>query len=179
MNIMECDGYKKLLMAVERDEKESPGFHDYRGKLAWVIERANHYAEKTGLDASAIIDKWEGLRTYWYMNYYQDSQQPLLTNERIRIFETQADLLSSIEADKHFRCPFCNGVSSSPYKCNSGIIVDTIKGKNGKNKVCDWKSYGLFGDLGKGIFVFIKDKMIGQTIFMPLLWESDFPIARP
>jgi len=29
----------------------------------------------------------------------------------------------------------------------------------------------LFGDLGKGIFVFCKDKVAGETIFMPIAWE--------
>lgn len=175
MNITECNGYKKLLAAVEHDEstEKNPGTR-YRNKLKWIVERASHYAEKTGLNAAEILDKWENSRTYWYMNYYQDCEQPLLTNERIKIFETQDDLLKSIETDKHFRCPFCNGVSKSPYECTSGEIVDTLNGRRGK---CDWKSFGLFKDLGKGIFVFVKDKMIGQTIFMPLLWEKEFEKA--
>lgn len=39
-------------------------------------------------------------------------------------------------------------------------------------KVCDWKVYGLFGGLGKDVFVFCKDKLKGERMFMPLAWEE-------
>jgi hypothetical protein len=39
-------------------------------------------------------------------------------------------------------------------------------------KTCDWKVYGLFGHLGKGIFVFVKEKVAGKNIFMPVAWEQ-------
>jgi hypothetical protein len=162
--ITECEGYKKLLAAVERDERESPRFHDYRAKLAWVIERANHYAKATGLDAGDILNSWEKSRKYWYMNYYQDCNQPELKSDKGKIFETQADLLESI-GHAGFRCPMCGGVSKSPYECDSGL--EMVKGK-----ICDWKVYGLFRDLGKGVFVFAKDQMRGETIFMPVAWET-------
>jgi len=163
MEITESEGYKKLLAAVEKDEQGTTKCHDYRGKLAWVIERAKHYAEITGLEASDILDSWEKKRDYWYMNYYQDCNQPKLSSDKGRVFETQEDLLLSI-GKPEFRCPMCGGISSSPYECNSGKEME-------KGKVCDWKVYGLFKDLGKGVFVFAKDKMIGQTIFKPIAWE--------
>jgi hypothetical protein len=161
--IEECEGYKKLLADVERNEKEEPGFHDYRAQLSWIIERAKHYAEKTGLEAADILDSWEKDRNYWYMNYYQDSNQPLL-NESVHVFETMEDLEKSV-GKSGFRCPSCAGVSSNPYECNTNI-----KDKNGK--VCNWKSYGLFGCMGKGANFFIKEKMKGETIFMPIAWEK-------
>lgn len=40
-----------------------------------AVERACHYAEKTGLSASDILDAWERGRDYWYMNFYQDGNQ--------------------------------------------------------------------------------------------------------
>jgi hypothetical protein len=161
--IEECEGYKKLLKAVERDEAESPGGHDYRGKLAWVLERAKHYAEKTGLEAADILDAWEKDHTYWYMNYYQDCNQPLIKgDETMRIFESMDELKESV-GKSGFRCPACGGVSSDPYECNTGKIIN--------KKVCDWKSYGLFGCMGKGAHFFVKEKMKGETIFMPIAWE--------
>jgi hypothetical protein len=163
MEITECEGYKKLIAAVEHDEKQSAGFHDYRGRLAWIVDRANHYAEITGLDASAVLDAWERSRTYWYMNYYQDCNQPHLDSERVKVFKTQEELLQSI-GHQGFRCPRCGGVSKSPYECDSGQEME-------KGKICDWKVWGLFHDLGKGVFVFCNDKMAGERIFMPLAWE--------
>lgn len=165
MEITECEGYKKLLASVEKDETRRPGDHDYRGKLAWVLERAKHYAEITGLEASDILDAWEKERGYWYMNYYQDSQQPPLTNKDVRIFDAQIDFENSV-GKAGFRCPMCEGISRSPYECTSGKEMR-------KGVICDWKSYGLFTTLDKGVFVFFKDAMRGQNIFMPIEWEKE------
>jgi hypothetical protein len=162
--ITETPAYRKLLEAVERDEAKSPGFHDYRGKLQWIADRAQHYAEKTGLDASDILAAWEGQRDYWYMNFYQESAQPKLDGDRVRVFETMADLQAAID-NKGFRCPACAGVSTSPYTCDTGIARD--------GKPCDWKSWGLFGTLGKGASVFVKSEIRGENVFMPVAWETD------
>lgn len=159
---LDCEGYRKLLAAVERDESQSRGGHNYRGKLAWVVARAKHYAEKTGLSAESILDSWESRRTYWYMNYYQECEQPEIKGDNVRVFETVADLLASI-GKEGFRCPMCSGVSKSPYECDSGLKVD--------GKTCDWKVYGLFRDLGKGVSVFVKEKLKGESLFMPVAWE--------
>lgn len=168
---LDCEGYRKLLAAVERDEQQSPGFHDYRGKLRWVLDRARHYAEKTGLTAEAILDAWEERRDYWYMNYYQDCNQPEIKGESVRVFDTVADLLASI-GTAGFRCPACEGASKSPYKCTTGL---PMKGK-GRVQVCDWKVYGLFGHMGKGVSVYVKEKLAGESLFMPIAWE---PAPQP
>lgn len=159
---LDCDGYRKLLAAVERDEKESSGFHDYRAKLAWIVARTKHYAEKTGLTAEAILDAWEKDRTYWYMNYYQESQQPEIKGNA-RVFETVEDLRKSI-GNAGFRCPACGGVSKSPYTCDTGKNMSP-------GKVCDWKSWGLLGTMGKGASVYVKSELRGSNIFMPVAWE--------
>lgn len=41
-----------------------------------------------------------------------------------------------------------------------------------KGKICDWNVGGLFGDLGKGVYVFVKYQVRGEKIFMPLAWEE-------
>jgi hypothetical protein len=140
-------------------------FHDYCNKFKWVIERAKHYAEKLGLNWEDILDSWEADRTYWYMNYYQESNQPEINGDKVKAFETVDEMLKSI-GDKKFRCPACGGISTNPYECNSGLEMS-------KGKICDWKVYGLFGDMGKGVFVYCKDKLKGQTIFMPIAWEKE------
>jgi hypothetical protein len=58
-------------------KRVSKCFHKYCDKYKWVIERAKHYAEKTGREFEEIIEIWESNRTYWYMGYYQEGQQPL------------------------------------------------------------------------------------------------------
>lgn len=159
---LDCGGYRKLLDAVKRDEETSAGMHDYRSKLAWIVARARHYAEKTGLAAEDILDAWEDRRDYWYMNYYQECNQPALSDDSVRVFDTLEDLRDSI-GGAGFRCPLCGGVSRSPYECDSGNRVD--------GKPCDWKVYGLFRDLGKGVSVYVKEKLAGERMFMPVAWE--------
>jgi len=51
--------------------------HKFCDKYKWVIERAKYYAEKTGKPFEEIIKTWEENRTYWYMSYYQECNQPL------------------------------------------------------------------------------------------------------
>lgn len=168
--VLDCEGYRKLLAAVESDEAKSPRGNEYRAKFAWAIARAKHYAEKTGLTPEAILDSWEKRRDYWFLNFYQEANQPEIKADRVRIFETVEDLLKSI-GSAGFRCPSCCGVSKSPYECNSG--------KKAYGKICDWKVYGLFGHMGKGIAVFVKEKFALENLFMPIAWEIEAPEPAP
>lgn len=168
--IEDCDGYKKLKAAVDADEKQSPKFHDYNAKLIWALDRAKHYAEKTGLREADILDSWEKSRDYWYMNYYQDSNLPAIEGDRVKVFDTMEALHASV-GKAGFRCPLCSGVSKDAYACDSGVVVKNIK--DGKDGPCNWKVYGLLGDLGKGVYVFVKAEMRGNRIFKPIAWESE------
>lgn len=173
-------GYLSLVSDVKRDTDNDKGtfntegciqkcpgshcFHKYCDKFKWVIDRANHYSNMSGIDATGILEKWENDRDYWYMNYYQECNQPKFEGDNIRIFDTVEEFKKS-GIEKGFRCPHCNGISINPVTCNSGIKIN--------GKICDWKAYGLFGTLGKGIFVFIKERLEGHTIFYPIAWESN------
>jgi len=163
-DVCECAGYAKLLEAVRKDEQRDKT-HDYRAKLQWVVDQARHYAEKTGLTACEILDAWEKERDYWYMNYYQESNQPTIKDGAVRIFDTTEELRQSV-GNGGFRCPACDGVSKDPYQCDTGMNI------KGTTQVCDWKVYGLLGHLGKGIYVFVIDQARGQAIFMPIAWEQ-------
>lgn len=184
-NSIELTGYEKLKASVEKDcnDRNSCGcfnpegcnvpnrskdrkfcFNEYCDKFKWIIDRAKHYGEKLGLNWEDVLDSWETSRSYWYMNYYQECNQPEIKGDKVRTFETVAEMLESI-GRKGFRCPACNGISANPYKCNTGIEMS-------KGKICDWNVGGLFGDLGKGVFVYCKDKLTGETIFMPVAWEN-------
>jgi len=99
------------------------------------------------------------------MNYYQDHNQPLIVSDQVRVFKTVEDFRKSV-GNKGFRCPACNGISTDAFECNGGKDM-----KNGKT--CDWKVYGWFGDFGKGIYVYTKDRPYGQQIFIPIAWEVD------
>jgi len=163
---LDCDGYRTLLAAVENDkakEKNKGTECQFLSKLHWVVARAKHYAEKTGVSAEKLLDAWENKRDYWYMNYYQESNQPEIQDGKVRVFDTVEDLRKAI-GDTGFRCPACEGVSKDPYECTTQKVI--------KGKKCDWKVYGLFGHMGKGISVFVKDQCAIQPIFMPVAWEE-------
>lgn len=145
--------------------------HKYCDTFKWIIDRAKHYADKTGLNWEDILDSWEEDCNYWYMNYYQECNQPEIKGDKVKVFDTVEDMLKSI-GKKQFRCPSCGGISTNPYSCDSGLEIEKAT-KRKPAKVCDWKVYGLFGDLGKGVFVFCKDKVKGETIFMPVSWEQE------
>lgn len=171
-DITTTPAWTKLVEAVERDEKRNPGFHNYRAKLEWIHARCLHYAERTGIPAKTILVGWEARRTYWYMNFYQDANQPLL-DEKIRIFPTQQALRDSV-GGHGFRCPNCRGVSKDPQVCNSGVVLGRLKRPTA---VCDWKAFGLFGTLGKGVDILILETEDGSgmrqgNIFMPIAWEQ-------
>lgn len=174
LDITDCPGFKRLSEAVEKDASESKS-HDYRGKLAWVVERAQHYAEKTGLAAADILDAWEARRDYWYMNYYQDANQPEIQSDKVRVFETVDELRAAI-GNSGFRCPHCKGLTTNPYECNSGVKLKLkLMNGSGKPEPCNWKGYGLFGHMGKGICVFVKSELAANHIFMPIAWEESVP----
>lgn len=159
-----CEGYKKLLASVESSESKWPNFHNYRAKLQWALDRAKHYSEKTGVSVETILDAWEKRREYWFMNYYQDANQPLIKDSNVRVFSSQSDAQNAVGTDG-FRCPACGGKSNSPYECDSKVVTN--------GKPCDWKVYGLFRDLGKGVTVIAKDTMQMERIFMPIAWELE------
>lgn len=112
--------------------------------------------EAIGLDWEKILDGWETDRTYWYMNYYQDCNQPEIKSGNVRVFDTTQELKEAI-GKMRFRCPACGKETPDPYEC----------------KACGWKVYGFLGDMGKGVFVYVKEKLKGETIFMPISWEAD------
>lgn len=161
--IEKCEGYLKLRKLADRNIES--GWEEYRinPKFDWVIERASHYSEKLDLPVSDILSAWVDDCNYSFMNYFQDANQPEINSEKVKVFDSVKEMLSEI-GDKKFRCPSCEGVSSSPYECNSGEEMS-------KGKTCDWKVYGLFGSLGKGTYVYIKDQLKGETIFTPISWE--------
>jgi hypothetical protein len=157
MNIEECEGYKKLRASIEKDIELRHRSREEEEKLfSWVLGRARHYAEKTGIEASDILDAWERDRNCWHLYYYQEAHQPEIKGNNARVFENTDDFRLSLKG-KGFRCPKCGAVSGNHAECG----------------MCDWKAYGLLRTLGKGASVFIKSKLKVFDIFMPVAWERE------
>jgi hypothetical protein len=171
-DLVDCEGYRSLREAVEESvNRGHRSRQELEQKFRWVVRHAHHYEQKTGVPATEILDAWEEKRDYWFLNYYQEANQPVILGDgSVRVFDTKDDALASIVSPQ-FRCPMCGGVSTNAYVCNSGKEMSA-------GKICDWKVYGLMGHLGKGVFVFIKSMVKGDNIFMPIAWEEKRYIIR-
>lgn len=138
------------------------GFYDGHceccSKFKFAVDRAHQYANATGLDWREILATWEKHRNYWHMNYYQPANQPPLDGNNVFVFD-DLDAFRDAVGDEGFICPSCGHISNNPYECD--------------DDECDWKSYGLFGCLGKGAHIFVKSEMRGETIFMPVAFGME------
>lgn len=129
----------------------------------YLINKLDEYSKALDVPQEEILTKWENKRSYSAINYYQEANQPSIKSDKVKLFDTVEELRQSVGKQK-FRCPSCEGITTNPYECNSGELAH-------EGGICNWKVYGLFGHLGKGIHVFCKDEMQGEDIFMPLSWE--------
>jgi len=117
--------------------------------------RLENYSKVTGFTKEEILNALEKNRGVNTVNFYQASQLPLL--EDVYVFETTKDLHKRFPSHK-FICPSCGKESTDAYACT----------QDG----CNWKVFGLFRDLGKGISTIVKDKFleipVPQNIFKPI-----------
>lgn len=124
---------------------------EYCDKFKWTIDRAKDYSKLTDTPYLDILKSWETSRSYWYLNYYQDCNQPNPESEVIFTFDTTDDFMKTV-GDEGFVCPHCGLESNDAYECNH----------------CHWKAYGLFRmDL---VTIFIKDTAQMTRCFKPAAW---------
>ncbi len=130
--------------------------HDYCGKYKWVIDRAQMYADVLECTLEEVITAWEEQRSYWYMNFYQECNQPEIKTGGIKVIKLD-DWLKEAEAnfgkDKlqwKFKCPHCGNVQSGQdfedigVKEWNGIVQFNCIGRYVKGKGCNWSLGGLF-----------------------------------
>lgn len=132
------------------------------------------YAKLFDLNPLDILKGLESQREMSISGYYSESRFPI-KKEHIVIFEDEKDLRKRADPKKGFRCPHCKGISKHPYQCNSGIKLVLINSE-GKKEICNWKSFGLFGTLGKGMTFTLKSiwphKPFVDESFMPISMEE-------
>lgn len=150
------DGCRQALVNYAENGTECGNHCEYCRKFRWAIDRAKHYGEKLGIPWKEIIQSWDSDRRYWYMNYYQECNQPKIDSDNVFVFESVEEMRKKVGTE--FVCPCCKEVSTDPYECNSGKTLS-----NGKK--CDWKAYGLLQfDLA---FIYCKAERKSTKCFMP------------
>lgn len=147
--LMQSEIMNKIIVEVYNGWSGETGLQRVENVVKFLYERVPQYAKvmsKTELETLEILAK---SRNCNYTNYFQNANFPDLSD--VFVFENIEELKAKFPSKK-YQCPACGGISTDYQECNSGKTVD----KKGK-EVCDWKVYGLFGDMGKGIKVLIKD----------------------
>lgn len=159
-----------LELAVRQMTDKYDGFGDrVAGFEKEVIAICEYYGYVLGYHPVAVFEALEKNRTISYPNHYQWANFPKLDDGRVMIFETTEEALLVIQPGLGFICPRCNGKSTNPYVCDSGELMAV-------EMVCDWKSYGLFGTIGRGFKFLIAENWLENPIvdecFMPVALEK-------
>lgn len=111
-------GLESLTAEYYRCLEREPGRKDeWRQKYEWALARAQQYADRLGTDRETVLAAWEEDRDYWYVNYYQESNQPDLAGKigAVTLAEWRAEgerLYGKEQLDWRFRCPACGHVQT-------------------------------------------------------------------
>lgn len=153
---------------VEKGWSGEQGKFDRLQKIEFIKLKLLSYSQYLEMDMLDLLRAFEKARNVNCMNWYQEYNFPDLLG--VTIVKNKDEFLQRFPSKK-FCCPFCSGETSKPQECNSGLKVENIKGH--KKTVCNWKSYGLFGTMGKGIRVLVVDEFLAgdgrvHEIFSPI-----------
>lgn len=147
------------------------GWSGHKDKcIAFIQCTVEHYAQALDLPKLDILRSLETARDYSAPNYYQESTFPRLDEGSVLIVDNLEDFRRRFPSGQ-YRCPSCGGISTNAYACDSGQQVGSPL-----PHVCNWKAYGLFGTMGKGLRVVLKshflERPVVTEIFNPV--ENEF-----
>lgn len=130
-------------------------------KIKFISEVLPEYSKMYWKNNIETLEKLAKARSCNYTNWFQNGNIPKVKD--VLVYKNSEDFFKK-HPEKKYICPACGGESTNPNECNTWIKKD--------GKVCDWKVYGLFGDLWKWVNIFFTDKMeenpIPQNIFKPV-----------
>ena len=70
-------GYQTLMDVYQNDLDRKARTEDVlKNKLDWVLKRAEKYAALLGITRDEVLHLWESDRNEWWVNYYQECNQP-------------------------------------------------------------------------------------------------------
>lgn len=143
----------EALMAAEPGKPLSCGLTcEYCEHMTFAVNRMAQWQEATGIDWRELMARQEESRDYWYMNFWQEANQPKIEGESVLLLDT-VDELREIAGDG-LRCGSCHEVTRNPYECDK----------------CGWKVYGFLQC--PATYVFVKSELRGEYIFTPIAIEE-------
>lgn len=149
-NVMESEIMNKIILEIYNGWPGEVGKERVVNVITLLNHRLPQYAKIMGKTEIETLEIFVKAKNTNFTNWFQNANFPDLSE--VYVFDTVADLKLKFPSG-NYQCPCCEGISTDYQECNSARIVDKKS-----NKICDWKVYGFFGDLGKGIKVVIKEK---------------------
>jgi len=153
---------EELISELKKNTREDFGEKRAEELEVFLRKMLANYSEVLGYPEDEILTRLEEIRDYIAVNYYQTANFPDLEN--VDVFEDEEQIKEKLSS-RQFRCPACDGISTHPTTCNSGKEMSP-------GKICDWKSYGLMGTLGKGYRFVVKSDFLNK----PVVYEIFQPI---
>lgn len=156
-------GYTSLKEALDYWVEREPGRADeWKHKFEWALARAQQYADFCGTTRAKVLEAWERKRSYWYVNYYQECNQPDLTKTNgtpiVTLEQWTAEgtrLFGKERLDWRFQCPQCKHVQTPREFKDAGLDLNTCfsncasRYNLGGSSQCKWTTGGLFRTGGK------------------------------
>lgn len=159
-------------------QREPERSDEWRRKFEWVLQRAQQYADFCHTERDKVLAAWEEDRTYWFVNYYQECNQPdlqantgLFGKKIVTLDEWMAEgqrLFGEDRLDWRFRCPMCGHIQTGRQFQDAGkdphrayFNCASRFGLGGK-KNCKWTTGGLLAIGGRYV---IDKKYIPHLIF--------------
>lgn len=81
--VCKSSGYLSLKEKVRHDlEKKHRSKKELQEQFRWVISRAIHYSYRLNKPIQDILNEWESKCNHWWLNYYQNNNQPKLNRTK-------------------------------------------------------------------------------------------------
>lgn len=144
----------KDIIDSKRYERPMRGKHEFLRKYRWILRRADQYAKAFGSTRLEVLAAWESKRRYWYMNFYQECNQPeIKIDGKMRVLKF-GDWMNELKekfgndsAQWKFKCPSCGhiqcGADFEAIGQDRGNASFNCIGRHKKGVGCDWSLGGL------------------------------------
>ena len=166
-------GYDSLVAEYEYCAQREPDrAKGWKEKLDWALARADQYADYLGIDRDTVLAAWEERRDYWYVNYYQEANQPDLANRHVLTLAEWEDegrrLYGNDKLDWKFRCPACGHIQTprefkaAGHSPHAAYVDCASRFGIGGRSTCKWTIGGLLKVGGRYV---IDDSYTPRLIF--------------
>jgi hypothetical protein len=152
-DIMHTEIMNKIIIQIYNGWPGKIGLERVVEKVFFLAKRVQQYAKVMDKSEIETLELLAESKDCNYMNYFQNANIPDISD--VYVFNTIEEFLFVFPSKKYI-CPCCGGISTNHQECNSGKNIDKES-----TEACNWKVYGLFFDMNKGIRVIIKSTFTG------------------